>query len=274
MAQAHGLSGTEVAEFAGFAGTLADASGAAILPYFRTVLQAENKDVGHGFDPVTAADRAGEAAIRRLITERYPEHGIIGEEYGRERADADFVWVLDPVDGTRAFISGQPSWGTLIALLHRGRAVLGVLDQPFLRERFSGDGATAHGARADGLRRLSTRRPVALADANVWVSSSITRDTAMFARVQRLASSVRQLQFGGDCYTVAMLAEGHVDIVIGFGGFEIYDIAAHIPIVTGAGGIVTAIDGSDALLAHDMVASGDPACHAAALAVLAGTNGP
>jgi myo-inositol-1(or 4)-monophosphatase len=274
MAAATDMTSDRTEDLARFAAQLADAAGAAILPHFRTQLAPENKQTGGGFDPVTIADRAGEAAIRRLINAHYPEHGIIGEEYGRERTDAEFVWVIDPIDGTRAFMSGVPVWGTLIALLQNDRAILGVLDQPFLKERFSGNGLIAERSGSEGRRRLTTRRPVRLADANVSVSSSITHDDAMFARVRRLARSVRQLQFGADCYTVAMLAEGHVDIVIGYGGFEIYDIAAHIPIVTGAGGIVTALDGSDPLTAHDMIAAGDPDCHAAAVAVLCGTDQP
>jgi myo-inositol-1(or 4)-monophosphatase len=269
VAAAHGMTSDTTDELARFAGLLADAAGAAILPHFRTQLAPDNKLSDDGFDPVTIADRAAEAAIRHLITACCPEHGIIGEEYGRERTDAEFVWVIDPIDGTRAFMSGLLSWGTLIALLHNGRAILGVLDQPVLQERFSGDGRIAECRTPAGTRRLATRRPVALSNANVWVSSAITQNAAMFARVQRLGRSVRQLQYGADCYTAAMLAEGHVDIVIGFGGFEIYDIAAHIPIISGAGGIVTALDGGDALKAHDMIAAGDPDCHAAALAVLA-----
>jgi histidinol phosphatase-like enzyme (inositol monophosphatase family) len=260
-------------ELSRFAHTLADASGAAILPHFRTPLAVDDKAAGSRFDPVTVADRAGEAAIRKLINARFPDHGIIGEEYGTEPADAEFVWILDPVDGTKAFISGQPTWGTLIALLHRGRAVLGLLDQPFLKERYWGDGSSASASGFGMERPLATRRPVALSDAIVWASSSITQDAAMFARTQALAPEVRMLHYGGDCYSVAMLAEGHVDMVIGWGGFEIYDIAAHIPIVTGAGGVLTALDGGDALRADDMIAAGDATCHAAALAILNGTSG-
>lgn len=252
---------------------LADASGRAILPHYRSGLVADDKRAATpgDFDPVTAADRQAEQAIRALLNEVHPDHGIIGEEFGTDRADADHVWVIDPIDGTRSFMAGQPVWGTLIALLRHGRPVFGLLDQPFLGERFWGDGAGATMTGPRGRRTLATRRPVRLADAVVWVSSAVWRDPAMAARVTALGKAVRMLQTGADCYTVAMLAEGNVDIVIGFGGFEIYDIAAHIPLVTGAGGIVTALDGGDALHADAMIASGDANCHVAALSVLSGT---
>lgn len=255
-----------------FAHRLADAAGTAILPHFRSGIAADDKSLeGSGFDPVTIADRAGKSAIRELIERQYPEHGIIGEEYGTVRIDADQVWVLDPIDGTKAFISGKPVWGTLIALLDRGRPAIGLIDQPYLRERYWGDGIASQASivRAE-TRKLSTRRPGDVSQATAWVSSSIVSDPVMSKRVAALGRSVRMLEYGSDCYSVAMLAEGHIDIVIGYGGFEIYDIAAHIPIVTGAGGIVSAIDGGDALHSHGMIACGDANVHAAALAILAG----
>jgi len=262
------------ADLVEFAHRLADASGRAILQHYRSGLVADNKRAATpgDFDPVTAADREAEQVIRALLHEVHPEHGIIGEEFGSDRADADYVWVIDPIDGTRSFMAGQPVWGTLIALLRNSRPVFGMLDQPFLGERFWGDGASATMTGPQGRRTLATRRPVQLADAVVWVSSAVWRDPAMAVRVTALGKAVRMLQTGADCYTVAMLAEGHVDIVIGFGGFEIYDIAAHIPLVAGAGGIVTALDGADALHADAMIAGGDAECHAAALAVLAGAT--
>src|SRR5215467_1480103 len=126
-----------------FLDRLATASGDVILPYFRTSLSVEDKSRGGGFDPVTAADRAAENAMRTLIRATFPEHGIIGEEFGSERADAEYVWVLDPIDGTKSFISGMPAWGTLIALTRLGEAVYGMMHQPFTRERFTGDGGSA-----------------------------------------------------------------------------------------------------------------------------------
>ncbi len=241
-----------------FAHRLADASGAAILPWYRAMPAITDKGAASGFDPVTEADRAAELAIRALIAAHHPDHGIIGEEFGRQNVDAEYVWVIDPIDGTKAFISGQPVWGTLIALLRNGEAVLGLLDQPFLRERYWGDGERSFCRREDQIFPLRTRACPSLSDATVWVSSSIARDPVAHAAVERLGAAVRMLVYGGDCFSLAMLAEGHIDIAIGWGGFEIYDIAAHIPLVAGAGGIVTALDGLDALHANGMLALGDP----------------
>lgn len=253
-----------------FLHTLADASAAAILPYYRAPLEVASKGNGSRYDPVTAADRAGEAAIRRLIEQHYPEHGIIGEEHGTRGADCRFVWVIDPIDGTKAFISGQPTWGTLIALLDAGTPWLGMNNAPLLGERFWGDGRTSYWRLPTGPeRRLATRHASALADASMWVSSSAASYPLMRPVIEALAARVRMLQFGADCYTTAMVAAGYIDIVIGYGNFEIYDIAAHIPIVTAAGGLVTALDGSDPLHADAMIASGSAALHHEVLAVIA-----
>jgi myo-inositol-1(or 4)-monophosphatase len=246
---------------------LADASGRVILPFFRKPLTVEDKAEGGLFDPVTAADRAGEAAIRALIRARFPDHGVIGEEFGTDRPDASHVWVLDPIDGTRSFLSGMPIWGTLIGLLRDGVPIAGVLDQPFLGERFWGDGSGAWGRNQQGEARLSTRRPIALADAVVWVSSSFTLDPVGMARVERLRPLVRMIRYGNDCYAMAMLAEGHIDAVIET-GLDVYDIAAHVPIVVGAGGAITGIDGGAAVSAGDLLAAGSPDLHTQILALL------
>ncbi len=259
-------------EFLAFMHTLADASGRAILPFFRTALAAEDKAKQGLFDPVTAADRAGETAIRALIAANYPAHGVIGEEFGVEHADAEHVWVLDPIDGTRSFISGMPIWGTLIALLRNGEAVAGMLDQPFLKERFWGDGSFAVGRGPQGESALCTRRRVAMKDAVVWVSASFPRDPVGMAAIERLRNEVRMLHYGSDCYAMAMLAEGHIDAVIET-RLEIYDIAAHIPILQGAGGTITGLDGGPALNAGAYVATGDPSLHAPIMSLLRGHHG-
>jgi myo-inositol-1(or 4)-monophosphatase len=265
MAPLHDMNEASHAEFAH---RLADASGEAIRPWFRAFPEITDKTSSLGFDPVTEADRAGERAIRAMISSHYPDHGIIGEEYGRQNAEAKHVWVIDPVDGTKSFISGQPVWGTLIALLEHGRVAFGLLDQPFLRERYWGDGAAAFGKRDGRVFPLATRRCEEIGNATAWVSSSTARNPACHAAVERLGAKVRMLVYGGDCFSLAMLAEGHIDIAIGWGGFEIYDIAAHIPIVAGAGGLVTALDGSDALSSDGMLALGDPALLSPVLSVL------
>src|SRR5258708_21228533 len=157
--------GMDAVDFGAFIDEMATVSGDAILPSFRTSLGVEDKSRGGAFDPVTAADRAAEAAMRAMIREQFPAHGIIGEEFGAERPDAEFVWVLDPIDGTKSFISGMPAWGTLIALTRAGRPVYGMVHQPFIAERFAGDGAASVYRGPAGNRALMARPCPALADA-------------------------------------------------------------------------------------------------------------
>src|SRR5437588_10503440 len=143
-------------DFSAFVDELASVSAETILPFFRTALSIEDKGRGGGFDPVTAADHAAETAMRALIRRTFPDHGIIGEEFGKERADAEYVWGLDPIDGTKSFISGMPAWGTLIALLRSAEPVFGMMNQPCIRERFSGAGARAHYRGPAAVRALHT----------------------------------------------------------------------------------------------------------------------
>ena len=139
-----GQGSVTVIDFSAFIDRLATASGDTILPFFRTALAVENKSANRDLDPVTEADRGAEAVMRRLIKSNFPQHGIIGEEFGVEHPDAEYVWVLDPIDGTKSFISGLPIWGTLIALIHNGAPAFGMMHQPYLRERFTGDNGAAH----------------------------------------------------------------------------------------------------------------------------------
>ena len=163
---------------------------------------------------MTAADRAAENAMRTLIKRNFPEHGIIGEEYGNERADAEYVWVLDPIDGTKSFISGMPAWGTLIALTRNGEPVFGMMHQPFIRERFTGDGGAAHYRGPAGERELQVRPCARLADAVLFTTSPLLMNAADRAAFGRVESAVRLSRYGGDCYAYCMLAAGHVDLVI------------------------------------------------------------
>src|SRR6476659_9866268 len=144
-------------DFSAFVDELASVSGETILPFFRTALSIEDKGRTGGFDPVTAADHAAETAMRSLIRRTFPDHGIIGEEFGKERADAEYVWVLDPIDGTKSFICGLPAWGTLIALTRRGEPIYGMMHQPFTREHFTGDGSAARYRGPAGDRALRVR---------------------------------------------------------------------------------------------------------------------
>jgi myo-inositol-1(or 4)-monophosphatase len=268
-------------DFVRFVERLADVSGEAILPFFRTTLAAEDKArggaVGGAFDPVTEADRAAELAMRRLIETTFPGHGIVGEEFGSTRESAEYVWVLDPIDGTKSFICGLPMWGTLIGLTHRGRPCYGLMHQPFTRERFAGDceGAwwrgPARGAGREGgaveKRKLSVRPCASLGQATLMTTSPLLIDPALRENFHRVERQTRLSRYGGDCYAYCALAAGHVDLVIET-NLNPYDIVALIPIIEGAGGIVTTWSGDSAEKGGAIVAAGDRRAHAAALAVL------
>ena len=256
-------------DFQAFLDELATVSGETVLPFFRTALSIDNKGGPGGFDPVTAADHAAETAMRTLIRRSFPSHGIIGEEYGEERADAEYVWVLDPIDGTKSFISGMPAWGTLIALLRAGEPVFGMMNQPFIRERFSGDGAKAHYRGPAGARDLRVRACAELAEAVLFTTSPLLMkagDRELFGRVEQV---VRLSRYGGDCYAYCMLAAGHVDLVIET-GLKPYDVLPLVPIIAGAGGVITTWDGSAPNGGGRIIAAGDKRLHAAALEMLRG----
>ncbi|MGO4712357.1 histidinol-phosphatase [Bradyrhizobium sp. 2TAF24] len=256
-------------DFSAFLDRLASASGETILPFFRTSLGVENKSLGKDLDPVTEADRAAEAVMRRLIKANFPQHGIVGEEFGDERADAEYVWVLDPIDGTKSFISGLPIWGTLIALMRHGVPAFGMMHQPYIGERFTGDGGAATYSGPSGKRKLAVRRCATLADATLFTTSPRLMNETDRATFGRVETTTRLSRYGGDCYAYCMLAAGHVDLVIET-ELKPYDIAALVPIITGAGGIVTTWDGGPAQNGGRIVAAGDPRVHEAALKILNG----
>ena len=255
----------QIDAYLALAAELADAAGAAIRPYFRTQLAVDDKA---DLSPVTVADRAAEAAMRRLIGERFPEHGIIGEEYGRERDDAEFVWVLDPIDGTKSFISGVPLFGTLIALARHGKPILGVIDQPISRERWVGaDGrATTHNGKP-----IRCRPCAGIGAATVFATTPNMfegADADAYARVARAAKLVR---FGADCYAYGLVALGFVDVVIE-ASLKTYDFGAMLPIIEGAGGVATDWQGAPLGLSSDgrVLIAGDKRTHSDALALLHG----
>ena len=256
-----------VIDFSAFINRLATSSGETILPFFRTSLLVEDKSASQDFDPVTEADRAAEAVMRRLIKANFPQHGIVGEEFGSEREDAEYVWVLDPIDGTKSFIAGFPIWGTLIALLHQGTPVFGMMHQPFIGERFSGDSGSATYRGPSGERKLAVRRCASLKEATSYTTSPLLMNAADRAAFGRVEQRVRLTRYGGDCYSYCMLAAGHLDLVIET-ELKSYDIAALIPIITGAGGIVTTWEGNPAQNGGRIVAAGDPRLHEAALKLL------
>jgi inositol-phosphate phosphatase/L-galactose 1-phosphate phosphatase/histidinol-phosphatase len=256
---------TDVDAFLELAVELADAAGAAIRPHFRTPLAVDDKPDS---TPVTIADRAAEAAMRQLIEARFPEHGIIGEEYGRVREGAEFVWVLDPIDGTKSFISGVPLFGTLIALAQAGRPLLGVIDQPISGERWVG--AAGRPTTLNG-RTVRCRSCNVLDRATLFATTPDMfegADAAVFARIK---AAVKLTRFGADCYAYGLLAAGFIDLVLE-ASLKPYDFCAMIPIVEGAGGVSGDWCGNPLTLASDgrVLAAGDRRSFAAALALLAG----
>jgi myo-inositol-1(or 4)-monophosphatase len=255
-------------DFAAFVEHLARVSGEVILPFFRSAIGAEDKSRSGPFDPVTEADRGAEAAMRRLIGQTFPAHGVVGEEYGSDRPDAEYVWVLDPIDGTKSFISGMPTWGTLIGLMHRGQPVYGMMSQPFTRERFFGDGKrsrlrTLAATRGDSppsewmTRPLHARSCASLSEATLFTTSPLLiPDEADREAYRRVEGGVRLTRYGGDCYAYCALAAGFVDLVIET-NLKPHDIVALTPIVEGAGGVVTTWDGEDPTKGGRILAAGD-----------------
>lgn len=243
---------------------LADAAGAAIRPYFRAAFTIESKD---DESPVTQADRAAEAAIRAILETERPSEGIIGEEYGAIREDAERVWVLDPIDGTRSFIAGRPIFGTLIALLEAGRPVLGIIDQPVSGERWLG--ATGQDSTLND-RPIRTRACSALARAHLATTGPALFPAGDVPRFERLRTAARDTLWGGDCYNYGLLAAGHLDLVVE-SGLKLYDLAALVPIVEGAGGRMCDWRGNALTADSDgrVLAAGDPALVDAALEKLA-----
>ena len=243
---------------------LADAAGAAIRPFFRAVFTMEAKSDA---SPVTQADRAAEAAIRAILEVEQPRDGIIGEEYGSVREDAKRVWVLDPIDGTRSFIAGRPIFGTLIALMDGGRPVLGAIDQPIARERWIG--AAGRATMLNGTP-VSTRRCASLAAAHLATTGPSYFRGAEGAAFARISDATRDTLWGGDCYNYALLACGHLDLVIE-AGLKLYDLAALVPVVEGAGGRMCDWRGAPLDAASDgrVIAAGDPAIVDEVLALLA-----
>ncbi len=259
---------TQQTAFLALAHDMADAAGKAILPHFRRAIAVENKATGRDFDPVTAADKAAERAISKRLGAAYPDHGLYGEEYGTRNPDARYRWVVDPIDGTRAFMTGALHWGTLIGLLDSGVPTIGLMDQPYVGERFWSDGKFSYGRGPNGrARKLKTRDCPKLADAILCSTHPdlfLDREATAF---QRVKASTRMSRYGGDCYGYALIACGLVDVVIET-GLKPFDIVALIPIIEKAGGRVTTWDGRSAHDGGRIVASGDPKLHDMVLKML------
>jgi myo-inositol-1(or 4)-monophosphatase len=252
-----------------FACELADESGRIILPHFRETLAVDNK-LATGFDPVTQADRDAELAIRALIKQRHPAHGIMGEEHGFEPGTSRLTWVVDPIDGTRAFMCGMAQWGTLIALNDGTRPVIGVLDQPYLKERWVGANGVSEFRRAgETPRRLQTRKCASLAEATLSTTSPVGYFDAVEQKAfWALSNEVRLTRFGGDCYGYGLLAMGFIDVIVE-SALKPWDVQALIPIIENAGGVITDWQGRPCADGGQVVACGDPVLHARVLQVLA-----
>lgn len=248
---------------------LADAARAVTLEHFRSdQLTTDNKDAAGGFDPVTEADRSAEAAMRAILAKERPEDGILGEEMGTLRGSSGFTWVLDPIDGTRAFVSGIPMWGILIAVDAGAGPVLGIIDQPYIGERFIGGlGQAALIMRGGETRPLRTRSCSDLGAATLFTTFPEVGTPAEADAFGAVRDRVRLTRYGADCYAYAMLALGQVDLVIE-AGLQAYDIQAPIAVIEAAGGIVTDWQGGPAHRGGRVLAAGDTRVHAQALEVL------
>jgi inositol-phosphate phosphatase/L-galactose 1-phosphate phosphatase/histidinol-phosphatase len=254
----------ELSAAVALASAMADASGEIIRQYFRKGVAVEDKADA---SPVTQADRETEAAIRRLIGERFPGHGVIGEEYGADRPDAEWVWVIDPIDGTKSFISGVPLFGTLIALLHQGVPSLGVIDQPVSRERWIG--AHGHASTLNGAA-IKVRPCPDLARAMLFSTAPESFTGDEITRWQRVAKAVKLVRYGTDCYGYGLMAAGFCDAVVE-AGLKPYDYCALVPVIEGAGGIMTDWQAKPLGLESTgrVLAAGDRAVHARLLELLA-----
>ena len=245
------------------ANELADAARPIAARYFRTGVTVDDKT---DQSPVTIADREAETAMREILEKHVPEHGVFGEEHGAVRTDAEYVWVLDPIDGTKAFITGLPLFGTLIGLFHRGKPVLGIIDQPILKERWlgvEGERSTLNG------QPIRVRACSDLDQAYLYSTSPGMFPGAYAKPHEALTEKVKLFRWGGDCYAYGLLAAGHVDLVVE-ASLKLYDYAALIPVITGAGGTITDWKGKPLDMNSDgsVIAAGDAAVHRAAMRVL------
>lgn len=254
---------TDIQTFVDLATQLADVARSEIMPRFRTGIKADAKS---DQSPVTEADRASERAMRALINTTFPEHGILGEEFGSENTDAEYVWVLDPIDGTNSFVTGKPLFGTLIALCHNGVPIVGIIDAPAVDERWVG---------VKGLATTLNGTPVCVRECDelsiswLYATTPDMFEDANEAAFLRLRGQVWRTVFGGDCYAYGLLASGHVDLVCE-ASLGTYDFCALAPVVEGAGGIITDWHGAPLTLNSEgrVLAAGDKSLHAKALSAL------
>ena len=245
-----------------------DAAREVTLRYFRQTVDVVNKADGQAFDPVTIADRESELVIREVLANDFPEIGFYGEEHAPEFGNSGLLWVVDPIDGTRAFVSGMPMWGTLIGLFDGQNVVMGFLDQPVLDERYVAHDKQATLVSAGAMQTLATRQVTRLNEATFYCTTpDMFSDELSASRFRRLRDSVKLARYGGDCYAYALLAMGFVDVVLDT-DLKPYDIVALIPIIEAAGGVVSDWRGGDAVDGGQVVATGSARLHAEVLALL------
>jgi inositol-phosphate phosphatase/L-galactose 1-phosphate phosphatase/histidinol-phosphatase len=259
------MSQADAAEFLAFAGRLAEAAAAVVGPYFQRPIGVDFKAVN---SPVTEADLAVETRLRELIADAYPDHGVIGEELASERTDAEHVWVVDPIDGTRSFINGIPMFTTLIALVRDSAPLIGVIDQPTLGHRWAGGGGVATTFNGAAAR---VRPCKSLDEAVICTSAPVYYTGDAIAPFERLRDAVHWVQYGSDAYGFGQVASGFMDLGVE-SGMGVHDYCALAPVIESAGGLMTDWLGAP-LTVHSgdqVLAAGDPAVHAAALALLAG----
>ncbi len=260
----------KIAEFTACAIELADAAGETILPLFRSGTAVENKRAKSAYDPVTEADRAAERVIRDILMERYPEHSVWGEELPPHTGDSPYTWVLDPIDGTKAFVMGIPVWSTLIGLLEDGAPLIGVMNQPFVGERFVGAPGCSALESAGDRRILHTSATTELSEALLATTfPGPTRSSDTYRRYLALEDRSKGSRYGADAYFYCLLAAGSIDLVVDANMGD-YDIVALIPIIEGAGGVVTTWDGGPAAGGGNVVAAATRELHEAAVEILDG----
>lgn len=248
-------------------GSLADIARVETLAWFRHPDLAAGNKLDGGFDPVTQADRSAETALRARLAEARPDDGFLGEEFAPLASRSGLTWIIDPIDGTRGYMSGTPCWGVLIALADAEGPFLGVIDQPYIGERFLGGMGHAQVTGPQGMRVLRTRATDILAEALLFTTFPEIGTAVEYAAFQRVAAKVRLTRYGMDCYAYALLAAGHVDLVIE-AGLNAYDIAAPIAVIEAAGGVVTDWQGGRPGDSGQVLAAANPELHAQALALL------
>lgn len=250
---------------------LADAAGKAILPHFRmSATRVDNKAEAGGYDPVTEADRAAEAAMREILSQVRPDDGILGEEFGEKSGSNGLCWVLDPIDGTRAFVSGMPTWGVLIAVNQGAAPKIGVIDQPYTGERFWGVNKCSFFRQQErDVQPIRVQPSPSLASATLFSTFPEIGSANERAAFEKVARDVRLTRYGADCYAYALLAAGQIDLVIE-AGLQAYDIQAPIAVIEAAGGIVTDWQGGPAYQGGQVIAAASEALHREALLRLNG----